>query len=102
MAGGFPNYKMEKVRKYKLGPASWPQWFLALLPFARLFGPAAGRHDDRYTKGGTEKDKISADSKFKKDMVKVCGKNYCAHNFAGFYYFCVDKFGHNYFNYREE
>lgn len=90
---------MLESRKYYLGPKSWPQWLLALLPFSILFNEAAKKHDDDYGRGGDEIDKILADDEFYDSMLKKCSQNSSAYLFAYLYAQLVFKFGYKYFNY---
>ena len=86
-------------RKLYLGPARWPRWVLAMLPFARLFNEPAKKHDEEYFKGIAPRKKV--DKKFLSECKsKIANSDFhpaieqLAHIFAHIYYGLVRFYGH--------
>jgi len=88
--------------RYWLGPSSWSQRKLSLLPFCKRFNHAAYKHDIAYGIGGRRDNKRHADMTFGCDMLKVCGWNPFAYFFAFIYDVAVVVFGIFYFNWHNE
>lgn len=93
-------------RKLFLGPARWPRWVLALLPFSRLFNDAAKTHDEGYADKLKIKSRKLIDKAFYRDMkraiqvsdlhptVELCAriaaiKYYCLVRFFGGFFFNI-------------
>ena len=96
---------MSKYKKdrYYLGPSSWSQRLLRLLPFGKYFNKYAWRHDNDFGKGGGWKEFFSANNRFWLGMFKKCLKNpfkYFFLNwfFALLYFLLVSTFGIFFFN----
>ena len=84
-----------------LGPASWSQRLLRLLPFSKLFNEPAKGHDTGYFKGGDKEDKSLTDSQFLIGMFKKCRFNPFAYICACIYFLLVAFLGFIFFNYKE-
>jgi hypothetical protein len=57
-------YNLNNKRTFYVGPYVFPQWLLALLPFARLFNSAAFVHDSMYAGNTKSKSRLDADKIF--------------------------------------
>ena len=84
-----------------LGPSSFPQWLLKLLPFSKRFNAAAKIHDDGYWLGGNWENKRYEDEKFAYNVAKVCKFNIFAWLFGFIYFLSVVIFGGFFFNFHE-
>ena len=93
------NKNNKKDWRY-LGPSSFPQKLLRLLPFSIRFNRAAKVHDELYAKGGSLKDKKYADCLFAKLMLEDCKTNPFAYILAFVYFVSVRIFGVLFFNWK--
>jgi hypothetical protein len=64
-------YNLNNQREFYLGPHIFPQWALALLPFARLFNGAAFQHDLIYAGKKFAKSRFDADKAFLRDCLSA-------------------------------
>lgn len=83
--------------KYWLGPASWSESVLKLVPFNKKFRYPAYLHDNGYCLPSTDLERLKYDNLFFFEMLKVCGLNPLAYLFAVVYYLLVRTFGMNFF-----
>ena len=59
------------INRYYLGPASWPQWLLKLIPFGSYFKKAAFFHDRGYAIPCSLPVKRHIDTAFLSDMLDI-------------------------------
>ena len=76
LEGVMYNWSHQNERVYYLGPAVFPQWVLATLPFAGLFNKAALKHDTYYAGNGRKGvSRYAADKEFYFDMIAAIDKS---------------------------
>lgn len=94
-----------KTRSIGCGPAWWPQLFCDLA-FGWFFEASCAKHDEGYSKGGTEADRKRCDDLFLAAMLRdvklqVVWRRPVAYVVAWSFYGLVRKFGHKLFSYGE-
>lgn len=86
------NISHQDERVYFLGPAIFPQWVLACLPFAMTFNNAAYSHDVAYAGNSKHKSRFEADYVFL-TRCKAASTNLTSYCFAHIYFVLVRTYG---------